>query len=148
MGTEENKAVVRRFIENVASGRDVSVADDVLAPGYVNLAFEGVDIAGLKAMMAALSAAVGEARTGSLELVAERDAVFARFDYAITLPDGSERTSRGLAYYHLTDGRIDVNDVMMMPDLHEVLRAAHGAASGPVDLSKISVREKGDSCAV
>jgi hypothetical protein len=32
MGTEENKAVVRRFIENVASGRDVSVADDVLAP--------------------------------------------------------------------------------------------------------------------
>jgi hypothetical protein len=43
--TEDNKAVVRRFIENVASGRDVSVADDVLAPGYVNLAFEAVDIA-------------------------------------------------------------------------------------------------------
>jgi hypothetical protein len=33
MGTEENKVVVRRFMENVASGRDVSVADDVLAPG-------------------------------------------------------------------------------------------------------------------
>jgi hypothetical protein len=78
-------------------------------------------------MTAALYAAVGEARTGSLELVAEGDAVFAPFDYSITPPDGSERTSRGLAYYHLTDGRIDVNDVMMMPDLHEVL----GPLMGP-----------------
>jgi hypothetical protein len=127
VGTEENKVVVRRFIENVASGRDVSVADDVLAPSYVNLAFQGVDIAGLKAMTTASHAAVGEARTGSLEMVAEGDAVFARFDYAITLPDGTDRTSRGLANYHLTDGRIDVNDVMMMPDLHEVL----GPLMGP-----------------
>jgi hypothetical protein len=55
-GAEENKVFVRRFIENVASGRDVSVADDVLASGYVNLAFPGVEIAGLKAMTAALSA--------------------------------------------------------------------------------------------
>ena len=30
MGTEENKDVVRRFIEDVATGRDVDVADDVL----------------------------------------------------------------------------------------------------------------------
>jgi hypothetical protein len=94
------------------------------------LAFQGVDIAGLKAMTAALYAAVGEARTGSLELVAEGDAVFAPFDYAITLPDGSERTSRGLAYYHLTDGRIDVNDVMMMPDPHEVLGPLKGPPLG------------------
>ena len=93
----------------------------------LGFAFQGVDIAGLKAMTTALHAAVGEARTGSLEMVAEGDAVFARFDYAITLPDGTDRTSRGLAYYHLTDGRIDVNDVMMMPGLHEVL----GPLMGP-----------------
>jgi hypothetical protein len=81
----------------------------------------------LKAMTTASHAAVGEARTGSLEMVAEGDAVFARFDYAITLPDGTDRTSRGLANYHLTDERIDVNHVMMMPDLHEVL----GPLMGP-----------------
>ena len=75
MGTEGNMTVVRRFIENVVSGRDVSVADVVIAPGYVNLAFEGVDVAGLKAMSTAVYAAVGEARIGSLELVAEGDAV-------------------------------------------------------------------------
>ena len=121
MGIEENKVVVRRFIENVVSGRDVSVADEVLAPGYVNLAFEGGDIAGLKAMSTAVYAAVGEGRIGSLELVAEGDAVVARFDYGITLRDGSERTSRVLTYFHLTGERIDVDDVMMVPDLHDVL---------------------------
>jgi hypothetical protein len=78
-------------------------------------------------MTAGLAAVIGEARTSSLEMVAEGDAVFARFDYAVTLPDGSNRTSRGLAYYHLTDGKVDVNDVMMMPDLHEVL----GPLMGP-----------------
>jgi hypothetical protein len=78
-------------------------------------------------MTAGLAAVIGEARTSSLEMVAEGDAVFARFDYAVTLPDESDRTSRGLAYYHLTDGKVDVNDVMMMPDLHEVL----GPLMGP-----------------
>jgi hypothetical protein len=70
---------------------------------------------------AGLRAAVGEVRIGDLELVAEGDAVFARFEYGLTLPNGSERTSRVLAYYHLTDGRIAVNDVMMAPELHDVL---------------------------
>jgi hypothetical protein len=127
MGTEENKAVGRRFIEDVASGRDVSVAEDIVAPNYVNLAIPGVDVAGLKAMTSAMHAAIGEARIGPLELVAEGDAVFARFDYGVTLPDGSEYTARNLSYYHLTDGRIDVNDVMMVPDMLEVL----GPLSGP-----------------
>jgi hypothetical protein len=54
----------------VASGRDVSVAHDALAPSYLNLAFEGIDIAGLKAMTTALHGVIGEARTSSLEMVA------------------------------------------------------------------------------
>ena len=45
----------------------------------------------------------------------------ARFDYGLTLPDGSERTSRVLACYHLTGAKIDVNDVMMVPELNDVL---------------------------
>jgi hypothetical protein len=85
------------------------------------LPFEGVDIAGLKALSTAVYAAVGEALIGSLELVAEGDAVVARFEYGVTLPDGSERTSRVLRYFHLTGGRIDVDDVVMVPGLHDVL---------------------------
>lgn len=51
----------------------------------------------------------------------------ARFDYTLTLPDSSERTSRVLVYYHLTDKLIDVNDVMFAPDLNDVL----GPLMGP-----------------
>jgi hypothetical protein len=70
---------------------------------------------------------VGEALVGRLELVAEGNAVFARFDYSITLPDESERTTRGLSYYHLSGGMIDLNDVMMAPDLSDVLAPLMGS---------------------
>ena len=40
------------------------------------------------------------------DLVAEGDAVVARFTYAITLPAGEKITARGLTYYRLADGRI------------------------------------------
>ena len=133
----------------MASGRDVSVADDVLAPGYVNVAYEGVDIAGVKAMHTALSAAGVEFRISDLELVAEGDAVSARFDYGLTLPDGSEPTSRVLAYYHLTGGQIDVNDVNDGAGAARRPRAAHGAATnGPVDPTSVSVWEERGSSAV
>ena len=54
-------------------------------------------------------------------MAAEGDSVFARFNYVLTLPDGSTTTVRALAYYHLADGRIVVNDVMFDPDLTSVL---------------------------
>jgi hypothetical protein len=38
MGTEENKAVVRRWMHEVLAGGDLGVADEVLAPDYVNVA--------------------------------------------------------------------------------------------------------------
>ncbi len=55
------------------------------------------------------------------ELVAEGDVVFARFNYILTLPDGSTTTARTLAYYRLADGKIVLNDVMFDPDLMLVL---------------------------
>jgi hypothetical protein len=55
------------------------------------------------------------------ELVAEGDVVTARFNYVLTLPDGSTTTARALAYYRLANGRIVVNDVMFDPDLMQVL---------------------------
>jgi hypothetical protein len=38
---EENKAVVRRFMSEVVGGGNLDVADEVLAPNYVNLAMGG-----------------------------------------------------------------------------------------------------------
>ena len=54
---------------------------------------------------------------GNIGGATDSSTVFARFDYGLTLPDGSERTSRVLAYYQVTSGRIVVNDVMMVPEL-------------------------------
>ena len=106
MGTEKSKAVVRRFMTEVVAGGNLDVADEVLAPNYVNLALGGADLAGIKAMFNATNALLKEQRVDDEELVAEGDAVFARFNYTITLPDGSATTSRAPAYYRLADGRI------------------------------------------
>jgi hypothetical protein len=121
MGTEENKAVVRRFMNEVLRGGNLDVADEVLAPNYVNVAMGDADLAGLKAMVAATHAALREQRFDDEELVADGDAVFARFNYTATLPDGSTTTVRAMAYYRLADGRIVVNDVMFDPDLMSLL---------------------------
>jgi ketosteroid isomerase-like protein len=68
-----------------------------------------------------MSAALRGQRFEDEEMVAEGDAVFARFNYIVTLPDGSIASARALAYYRLADGRIVVNDVMFDPDLMPVL---------------------------
>ena len=63
MGTEENKAVVRRFMNEVLAGGNLDVVDEVLAPNYVNLAMGGADLAGVKAMVTATSAVIKEQRS-------------------------------------------------------------------------------------
>src|SRR5271166_6125765 len=103
MGTEENKAVVRRFMSEVVVGGNLDVVDELLAPNYVNLAMGGADRAGIKAILSTMSAVIKEQRIDDEELVAEGDAVLARFNYVLTLPDGSTTTSRTLAYYRLDD---------------------------------------------
>src|SRR5437016_5209268 len=42
MGTTENKAVVRRFWNELIIGGNLEVADELLAPNYVNLIVEGL----------------------------------------------------------------------------------------------------------
>jgi hypothetical protein len=59
MSTEQNKAVVRRFITEVLVGGQVDLVDDLLATNYVNRAMGGLDRAGFKAFLTAASAAPG-----------------------------------------------------------------------------------------
>ena len=103
------------------AGGNLDVADEVLAPNYVNVAMGGADIAGIKAMLAATGEVLKERRFEDEEFVAEGDAVFARFNYVLTLSDGTATTVRAMAYCRLANGRIVVNDVMSDPDLMQVL---------------------------
>ena len=59
-----------------------------------------MDLAGFKAITAAARSVIKDARNDDLELVAEGDAVFARFNYVVTLHDGSTTTYRALAYQY------------------------------------------------
>ena len=122
MSTEQNKAIVRRFVTEVLVGGNVDLVDELLSPSYVNIGMGGMDRAAFKAWLAANSAGPG----GKMEirdLVAEGDAVVARFTYAITLPDGQKIEARGLTYYRLADGRIVEDDPITSPDLMQAVAA-------------------------
>ncbi len=116
MSTEQNKAIVRRFITEVLTGGNVELVDELLAPDYVNRGMGGMGRADFKAWLTVASAGPG----GSMDivdLVAEDDAVVARFNYAITLPNGESISARGLTFYRIADGRIVEDDPITSPDL-------------------------------
>ena len=58
MSTDENKAVVRRFITEVLEAGNLEVIDQLLATDYVNSGMGGVDRPGFKGMLAGLVAAL------------------------------------------------------------------------------------------
>ena len=115
MSTDQNKAVVRRFITEVLVGGNVEVADEVLAPDYVNRAM-GADREGFKAFIAG-SPVFSDRRFDIEDLVAEGDAVVTRFSFEITDPAGNRISARGLTFYRLADGRIVEDDPITTPDL-------------------------------
>jgi len=123
MSTEENKAVVRRFITEVLEGGDLDTVDDVLAPDYVNAAMGVTDLAGFKAVWPAMGAVIPSMRLDIVDLVAEGDAVVARVRTEITLVNGKKIDGWGLTYYRLVDGKIVETDPFEKPDLTQELAA-------------------------
>jgi predicted ester cyclase len=96
-------------------GGDVEVADELLAPNYVNRAM-GTDREGFKAFIAG-SPVFSDRRFDIEDLVAEGDAVVSRFSFEITGPNGQVFSARGLTYYGLADGKIVEDDPITTPDL-------------------------------
>ena len=88
----------------------------------VNHGMGGMDRAAFKAWLNANSAGPG-GRMDIVGLVAEGDAVVARFTYAITLPNGEKISARGLTWYRLVDGRIAEDDAITSPDLMQAFAA-------------------------
>ena len=120
MAPDQNKDVVRRFIKEVLSGGQLDRIDELLAPNYVNRAF-GVDLPAFKEMLTGLAAALPERRFDVEELIAEGDAVVARFTVEMRDPGGKAITVRGLTYYRLADGRIVEDDPITTPELTQEL---------------------------
>jgi len=128
MSTEQNKAVVVRYINEVLVGGHIDLVDELLAPNYVNRGMGDMDRGSFKAWLTAASAGPG-GRMEIQDLVAEGNAVVARFNYAITLPYGEKITARGLTYYRLADGMIVEDDPITTPDLMQVFAAQMPSAN-------------------
>jgi predicted ester cyclase len=120
METDHNKDVVRRFMTEVLVGGQIDRMDELVAPSYVNRAF-GVDLEAFKEMLAGLAAALPDRRFDIQDLVAEGDAVVARFTGEMRDGNGNTISFRGLTYYRLADGRIVEDDPMTTPDLTQQL---------------------------
>ncbi len=115
---EQNKAVVRRFMTEVLEGGNLDLVDAILAPDYVNTSMGNVDRTAFKAMLSALRSA-GMTFTIK-ELVAEGDAVVARFTVTVTQA-GQKQSAMGLTYYGLVNGKIAVDEPLSSPDLGQLL---------------------------
>ena len=121
MSTEQNKAVVRRFMKETLAGGNVEVIDELLAPNYANRAMAGMDRAGFKGALAAMAAAIASREFEIEDLVAEGDAVVARFTWAYTFASGEKIAGRGVTYYGLVNGKITEDDPITTPDLMQTL---------------------------
>jgi predicted SnoaL-like aldol condensation-catalyzing enzyme len=122
MALDQNKDVIRRFIREVLSGGQLDRVDELCAPSYVNRAF-GAGLPAFKELLAGLTAALPERRFDVEELIAEGDAVVARFTLEMRDPGGKSISVRGLTYYRLADGKIVEDDPITTPDLSQELGA-------------------------
>ena len=128
MSTEKNKNIVRQFITEALTGRNLSLADEVLAPNYVN-GLTGGDLAAFKGMLTGMSTALSDVRFEIDDLVAEGDSVVARWKMEAThtgslmgeTPTGKRVSSRGLTYYRLVNGQIVEDDPLSTPDMLQLL---------------------------
>jgi len=106
MSTEQNKAVVRRFIEEVLNNQNFALVDELLAPDYVNhLAPGGRE--GFKQFWTMWSSAFPDLKFHSSveHLIAEGDYVVARITYHFTNA-GKEATGSDLSEYRVANGKI------------------------------------------
>jgi len=128
MSTEQNKVVVRRFMMEALTGRNVGLADEVLAPNYVNR-MTGAGLAAFKQMLTGMSTALTGVRFEIDDLVAEGDSVVARWKMEAThtgslmgeSPTGKKISGRGLTYYRLVNGQIVEDDPLSTPDMLQAL---------------------------
>ena len=106
MSTEQNKAVVRRFIEEVLSPMDNAKVDDILAPNYVNHLVPG-GREGFKQFFPMIHSAYPDLKWEFTvdQLIAEGDYVVVRGTMHVK-NGGKEATGSGLGEYRLANGKI------------------------------------------
>jgi steroid delta-isomerase-like uncharacterized protein len=117
MGVQENKALYRRWFAEVASGGNLALADELLAPDYV-LHFPGmpqpVDGEGHKQLVMMFRAAFPDWTESIDDVIAEGDKVVIRVtgrgthqgEFQGVGPTGRSVTATGIGIGRIENGRI------------------------------------------
>ena len=126
MSAEENKALIRRYYEEINKG-NVAIDDEIMVEGVV---YNGDQIGreGMKQFSTMLRTAFPDFRIDLEEMVAERDMVVTYFTFSGTHqedfmgipPTGRSFRSKGMDLYRLVEGKIvEIRDVV---DVYEWLK--------------------------
>jgi len=116
VSVEENKAVARRFVEEVWNGGNLAVAEELLAPGLVDHGPGGgtTDREGFLAYVREFRAAFPDLRFTIDDMLGEGDKVATRVSVRGTqaapfrgaAPTGEPRAWTGIGIVRVADGRI------------------------------------------
>jgi steroid delta-isomerase-like uncharacterized protein len=118
MSTEANKALVRRFYEEVTNGRNVAVLDELLAPNFEGFKVEGTDHGQnreeFKHMITMVLNAFPDHHQTIHDWIAEHDKVVTRWtvqgthqgEYAGIAPTGKQVKITGMDIFMVVDGKI------------------------------------------
>jgi predicted SnoaL-like aldol condensation-catalyzing enzyme len=106
MSTEQNKAVVRRFIEQVLNTMDTALVDEIFAPDYANHMMPG-GREGFKQFIAMMRSAYPDLTLNiNIErMLAEGDDVMLRAKMHIANA-GKEATGEGWGEFRVANGKI------------------------------------------
>ena len=117
MSVEENKAIERRFFEEVVNKGNLAVLDELLAPNFVDRSgLPGIapDREGYKQFFAMAHSAFPDFHSTLEDMFAEGDKVVQRFtargthkgEWMGIAPTGKQMTVSGIAIHRITGGKI------------------------------------------
>ena len=140
MSAEENKAIIRRYYEELWNQWNPDLADDLLAPEIAfrgSLAVRTQGIVAFKQYMAMVRKAFPDFSNTIEDLIAEGDKVVARLTHHGTqkgdllfgiAPTGTRVTYPGISIFRIQDGRIV--DVWVIGDTLGLMRQLAAGAEG------------------
>jgi len=125
MSVEENKAIVRRFID-AYNQQNLDLSDDVVASGYVDPDYPQLQgLENLKQMMNMFFKAFPDFHETIEDIIAEGDKVWVLLTYTGThkgewmglAPTGKKITCRAIDIYRIANGKIAEGRRVPTPDL-------------------------------
>jgi C-1 hydroxylase len=125
MSLEENKAIVRRFVE-AYNKQNLDLSDDLLAPDYVDPDYPQLQgLEGLKQMMNMFFKAFPDFHETVEDIIAEGDKVWVLLTYTGThtgewlglAPTGKKIRCRAIDIYRIVNGKIAWGRRVPTPDL-------------------------------